>query len=314
MTKVSVIIPVYNREVMIKKAINSVLDQTFNDFEVIVVDDGSVDRTKEAVADIKDARVKYFHKENGGVSSARNLGIKEAKGEYICFLDSDDYYDPKKIEKQVEVLNKNADVDACYHLPCVVDESGNQLRPKSKERYIIKDGYIIESLLKRDIFLFIWTLMVKRDVARKLMFNEEMRTAEDIDFIYRLAYNHKMIGLREQLCFYVQHSGERLAHRDIVTYENRRRQLVESFINKSGCKDKKIIRLLKARFYYDLGEINLLWCSNLLKFYSYMIISLFFYPANKKTYSFLFNPLRVLKKVGRQKNRKKRQEQLQQPV
>lgn len=88
----SVIIPTYNRESFIKKTVQSVINQDFTDFEVVVVDDGGKDRTKEAVLSLEDDRVKYYWKENGERGAARNYGIKKATGKYICFLDSDDYY------------------------------------------------------------------------------------------------------------------------------------------------------------------------------------------------------------------------------
>jgi glycosyltransferase involved in cell wall biosynthesis len=87
---VSVIIPTYNRSKLVRQTINSVLAQNYKDFEILVIDDGSTDNTKQTIAEIKDDRTKYFYKNNGGVSSARNLGLKNAQGQFICFLDSDE--------------------------------------------------------------------------------------------------------------------------------------------------------------------------------------------------------------------------------
>src|SRR5574341_1935425 len=105
MTKVSAIIPVYNGEKYIEDAIRSVLTQTFSDLELIIVDDGSTDKTGEICKGfLSDSRVKYIYQENQGVSSARNTGIKRSNGEYVAFLDADDYWLPDKTEEQIKFL------------------------------------------------------------------------------------------------------------------------------------------------------------------------------------------------------------------
>ena len=95
----TVIIPTYNRENFLKRTIDSILSQTFKDFELIIVDDGSTDHTKALIDRYEDDRIVYFYKENGGQNSATNLGIQNAKGEYIAFCDSDDTWMPEKLEK-----------------------------------------------------------------------------------------------------------------------------------------------------------------------------------------------------------------------
>ncbi len=98
MGKISVVIPTYNREYLLGKSVLSVLNQTYGDFELIIVDDGSTDQTRAKVSGYQDSRIKYLYKENGGVSSARNLGINHASGEYIGFLDSDDSWPENFLE------------------------------------------------------------------------------------------------------------------------------------------------------------------------------------------------------------------------
>ncbi|EGP5055427.1 glycosyltransferase family 2 protein, partial [Enterococcus faecium] len=113
MLKVSVIVPVYNRELTIERTIKSVLNQTFRNFELIIVNDGSIDGSLETVTDYakKDNRIKVFSQNNSGVSMARNKGIRKALGKYICFLDSDDTYELSFLEKMVSAAEKsNADV------------------------------------------------------------------------------------------------------------------------------------------------------------------------------------------------------------
>ena len=110
---VSVIIPSYNREKTIKKAIDSVLNQTWNDLEVIVVDDGSTDNTSQVISEIKDDRLKYVHQENAGACVARNRGINLASGEIIAFHDSDDLWRVDKLEKKWKHYKK-AELTWCF--------------------------------------------------------------------------------------------------------------------------------------------------------------------------------------------------------
>ena len=121
--KVSVIIPTYNRAHLIKDAVESVLNQTYQDFELIVIDDGSTDNTKEVLAVYKD-KLTYIYQDNQGRSSARNHGIKLVQGEYIAFLDSDDVWFLDKLERQVPVLESAPpDVVLVHGYKCIVDKN-----------------------------------------------------------------------------------------------------------------------------------------------------------------------------------------------
>ena len=104
MPKVSVIIPTYNRQDLVQEAIDSVLNQTFRDWELIVVDDGSTDQTPSVLQERYDSRIIYIYQENQGESAARNRGLYSATGEYVAFLDSDDLWHPKKLQRQIEVF------------------------------------------------------------------------------------------------------------------------------------------------------------------------------------------------------------------
>jgi glycosyltransferase involved in cell wall biosynthesis len=108
------VIPTYNRANKLKQAIDSVLSQTFTDFEVLVMDDGSIDNTSELISSFNDSRIVYSWEKNyGGPSRPRNRGINSAKGEWICFLDSDDYWKVSKLKKCFDHLH--GEVDLLYH-------------------------------------------------------------------------------------------------------------------------------------------------------------------------------------------------------
>ena len=126
--KISVIVPIYNVEKWLSKCINSILAQNFKDFELILINDGSTDNSEKICYKFldHDNRVKYFYKKNGGLSSARNLGIKKATGKYIVFIDSDDYVDKNYLQYLYESVSKNNSQVAICNFN-LVDEKGNIL-------------------------------------------------------------------------------------------------------------------------------------------------------------------------------------------
>lgn len=154
---ISVIVPVYNTLAYLDKCINSILNQTFTDFELLLIDDGSTDGSGEKLDEYAkvDLRIRVFHKENGGSSSARNLGIKEAKGEYLSFQDSDDYCDEDFLESLAKPILEAR--EKCLEAPKIVqvgrseiDESGERLPDictPPKEREDISSRDFFESLI-----------------------------------------------------------------------------------------------------------------------------------------------------------------------
>ena len=119
---ISVIIPTYNREKFLPATIDSVLRQTYSDYEIIVVDDGSTDGTQEVIEKLYGGKLKYIYKNNGGPASARNVGLKNASGNYIAFLDSDDLWFPEKLETQIRFMEKNhSQITLVYHKNLKID-------------------------------------------------------------------------------------------------------------------------------------------------------------------------------------------------
>ena len=156
MPTVSVIIPTYNRALMVKDAIQSVLDQTYSDYEIIVVDDGSTDNTSKVINDLRShsGKVHYIHQENKGRSAARNIGVHAARGDYIAFLDSDDMFLPEKLRVQVMTLENNLDFGMAYSAVLRMYEHGNILEDSSQERERLS-GWIYPELLfiKKNIII-----------------------------------------------------------------------------------------------------------------------------------------------------------------
>jgi glycosyltransferase involved in cell wall biosynthesis len=128
MPKVSVVIPAYNAMTYLPETVASVLQQTFSDFELIIVNDGSSDNVMAWASGLEDPRAKLISQENGGVSKARNTGIAQAQGQYIAFLDADDLWEPTKLKKQVHCLETNPSVGLVYTWTAVINQLGQPTR------------------------------------------------------------------------------------------------------------------------------------------------------------------------------------------
>lgn len=203
---ISVIMPMYNTEGYIQKTIESVLAQTYSNFEVIVVDDGSLDRGAEIVQELalKDSRVKYYFQNNAGVSSARNNAIVLSTGEYLAFLDSDDLWLPNKLSKQMSrIIATNMDACYCgYQYFC--DDVNGKSYPK---RYF--EGRILLEVIKEKVSVWTSTLVVKKSIVtiNSISFRSGLNWAEDMDFFYRLMYKCEFCCVKEILALYRQRSN-----------------------------------------------------------------------------------------------------------
>lgn len=183
---VSVIIPTYNRARLIGEAIQSVLDQTFTDLELIVVDDGSTDNTESVVTEFKDPRVRYIHQENMGISAARNAGIHNTQGRYVAFLDSDDLWLPRLLESQVPVLDGDPHFGVVYTRAQAIDANGNALFHTRGDLQKYPDQ-ALKSMLYGD-FTCIQTALIRRECFDGAGFFDESLTGRvDWDMFLRLA-------------------------------------------------------------------------------------------------------------------------------
>ena len=207
---VSIIIPVYNTSKYLRECVDSVLNQTYSDIEVLLIDDGSTDGSSEICDEYakQDARIKCFHLENGGVSKARNVGLKAAEGQYICFLDSDDYYAESYVGSMRNLIeDNNADVVICNHYD--VNEQGDKLFTSE-----IAEGYISKELLYQKIFLtseiggFIFNKIYKADLIKSVYFNEAIHICEDTYFCCQVYDKARQIYVTgEKLYYYRKHGN-----------------------------------------------------------------------------------------------------------
>ena len=226
---VSVIIPTYNRADMIKRAINSVYNQTYDNFEIIVVDDASNDNTIEVIGNYKDERIKYLKLEdNQGQCFARNRGIEISKGEYIGFLDSDDEWLPLKLEKQLECFNKgDASLAAVYGFSYVIDETNNH-------KYVHDDGFIRGNLYKDFMAGFCPStpslFLVRKDVMMEVgMFDENLITFVDLDLWLRISKQYSFDYVETPIINKYEHTGEQY-----VSDFNKRSKGLDLLLDKWG--------------------------------------------------------------------------------
>jgi glycosyltransferase involved in cell wall biosynthesis len=205
MPLVSVIIPTYNRAYVVKRTIDSILNQTFPDFEIIVVDDGSKDDTKEVINSYIDNRIKYIYKSNGGVSSARNVGLKNATGGFICFLDSDDFWPENFLQVMSDKLTANSEYCAAYCMRTRLFEDGSMQPSYQKEFFA--SGQITELLFQKT-FIQTSTLCFKKNVLDGLYFDETLTNGEDVDMWLKVSIRTKFLFVPDIQIIYSQQSSE----------------------------------------------------------------------------------------------------------
>ena len=203
MPKVSVVIPAYNAMAYLPETIDNVLEQTYSNFEVIVVNDGSTDNIKEWITQISDRRVKLVSQVNLGLAGARNTGIRESEGEYLAFLDADDLWDFTKLAKQVQVLDSHPEAGLVYTWISYIDERGKStgrvVKPQS-------EGDIWQELTKGNLVECGSVAMVRRQCFEKCgVFDCNLGSfVEDWDMWLRIARTYPFKVIKEPLTYYRQ--------------------------------------------------------------------------------------------------------------
>ena len=213
--KVSVIVPVYNTEKYLKNCIDSLLKQNFENYEIIVINDLSPGNAEEIIKSYNDKKIVYIkNKTNKGIGYNRNLGIKKAKGEYVCFIDSDDYVKEDFISKMYNYSKEN-NLDLCVCDYVNVDEEGNKLKEFNLSDFCITN-YEENNKILCEINLAPWNKLYKKDmlVKNKIEFSETL-IYEDLSFVALSIKNSKKIGkINEQLNYYTIHKNSETTTRD----------------------------------------------------------------------------------------------------
>ena len=216
--KISVIVPVYKVEKYLSQCLDSILAQTFTDFEVLLIEDGSPDKSGEICDEYvqKDSRVRAFHKENGGVSSARNLGLDKAKGEWVTFIDADDWINPNFIKNLYSPIQENCDIDF-VQAGCTNYIDGQIVNIEQQyEYYKDNDPIYVFNNFRGLTFSKLFNL---ENVIRthSLHFDEKMRTTEDMAFTLDYLIHIKTYCFIPEVGYYYRHTPSSLTRSESIT-------------------------------------------------------------------------------------------------
>lgn len=229
---ISVIIPTYNRIEYLKQTLDSVLEQTYQNIEVIIIDDGSTDNTREVILSNKDRRIKYIWQENSGLPAlARNKGLNAARGEYVAFLDSDDLWLPAKLEKQMQAFDNNPGL-------LLVSTNGYYFREnyRKKMKSIITDKKISFRSLLRDNIIITSSVLMKSEVMKQIGLMDEdprIKAAEDYDYWLRILNyrDNSALVLKDRFVMYRLHRNNLNKFGQISRQSERLRVIFSKYMN-----------------------------------------------------------------------------------
>jgi glycosyltransferase involved in cell wall biosynthesis len=214
MPTISIIIPAYNAQSTILETIASVRSQTFTDFELIVVNDGSGDRTLQLLQTIQDPRIKVFSYENSGVSVARNRGISLAASEYLTFIDADDLWTPDKLELQLAALQQHPSAAVAYSWTCFMDRHGNFFHADNPVNF---EGNVHAELLKTNFLLSGSNPLIRKAALASVgEFDPTLTHAEEWDLYLRLAAKYDFVVVPKTQILYRQTAGSASAKIEVM--------------------------------------------------------------------------------------------------
>lgn len=249
---ISVIIPTYNREKPIKRAINSVISQSYRNWELLIIDDGSIDNTyKNIMPFLKNKNIQYYYKRNDGVSEARNYGAKKAKGEYLAFLDSDDKFHKDKLIYSL-IQNKKHKVDISL-------SNVYKVYPKKITSNKIKYNKLItyDDLIAERFGSFA-TLFIRKEKFIKSLYNKKFDSMEDLELIIRLLAYEKVLYVAKPLAYvYKNIEGNRLS----LNFEKKiicNQLLLKNIINNNYDLVDKHNKRFRKKIYFKLCFYNAL--------------------------------------------------------
>ena len=278
---ISVIIPIFNCDKYLHKCIDSVLKQTYSNLEIILIDDGSSDRSGQICDEYKkiDHRVRVFHQKNKGVSASRNLGLCKAKGTYITFVDSDDCIENSYIEELYSVLRKhNADYVTCGYKRIYSDRF-ERINDDGKEIEITSDEFVEKLLNVQNGYGFVHMKLIKKSIIHNIRFEESLKVGEDALFNVQLCANLKKIVIYHKALYNYTYNSDSLVRKYDKNY-------VSKYLQSMQCMKQYI------NSKYN-GNIHILLClSNYIAYHVMLIcVNYCYHPQNP------FLGVKCLKKV-----------------
>lgn len=269
MPKASIVIPTYNAEAFIKATLESIFSQTYQDFECIVVDDGSTDTTANIIKSYSDARLRYHYIENsGGPARPRNIGLQLAAGEFIFLFDADDVMHPEKLEISIDAFQQYPEADFLFTNYSSIDTKDSVLKDNylqeydslwkllpavnSKNAQLIKREVLYPALVKVNFIGTSGVALRKSQLSDSDSFNERLRNSDDRLFLINFAKRHHGIFINRCLHLYrITASG--ISNRD---FSERGIGKIEALkLIKSGCTDKKLIKHIDSQIAKDYATV-----------------------------------------------------------
>ncbi|MUG99150.1 glycosyltransferase [Scytonema sp. UIC 10036] len=255
MSVISVVIPAYNAERTIWETIDSVLKQSFQDFELIVINDGSKDRTLEIVRSIQDERVKIFSYDNGGLPVARNRGISHATGEYIAFLDADDLWTPDKLELQLAALQQHPEAGVAYSWTVCMIEEGEALSYRQLPPTTFT-GNIYSELLQSNFIAHGSNVLVRREAVDSVGdFDPACTSCADWDYWLRLAARWQYVLVPQNQIFYRRTLGSMSSNVEVM--EERGLFMIEKAYREAPSELQYLKSQTMSNFYRYCAELCL---------------------------------------------------------
>lgn len=225
---ISIVIPLYNKALYIEKTLKSVLNQTYNDYEILIVDDGSTDNGVELIKNnYKCSKIRIIQKDNGGPSSARNRGVVESRGEWIVFLDADDQLLPSALSVFSSLITENKGIEYFVCNYYLAQDGKAQLFTNTKRKGIVKKPFYLESL--RELSERPGSSVIKRELLLKHPFNEKFRRFEDAECQYEIMRNNLL---------YICSEPVMISNRDAGCASFYRKKIEEDFVGSLNFKGK----------------------------------------------------------------------------
>jgi glycosyltransferase involved in cell wall biosynthesis len=271
--KISIITPVYNREELFLETYQSVCNQTVDDWEMLVIDDGSTDATPEILSQITDSRVKTFTQKNQGVASARNLGLQHMKGKYVAFLDSDDLWAPDKLQLQIDTFDSLSDNFGLIYTDFRLFKNDiSTTRPSGANVQSQHDDTSNKQILFQN-FVVLSSAMVRREVMQKVgCFDHDLFGTEDWDLFIRIGKSYKFYFLNQELTYYRSHQrgiSKNVKRQISEDWKVLRKHLINSDLPKKFRRHGITLHYLRAAsmYYYQRKFLFAFWfaCLGILK-------------------------------------------------
>lgn len=208
-TMISIIMPVYNFEKYVSEAIESVCNQSYRNWELLIVDDGSIDHTSKIVDDYvkKESRIKVFHKENEGVSSARNYALDKISGQYVTFIDGDDVYHDNRLQRMVQVFEQYPDCDIVFSRHKEFKGKLNRNEVSDLAKIVISDDNILTKFISDLKSHYMCNTMIKSEIAQKEKF-APIRFGEDFCYIRDCVWHCRQMAVLDEVLYFYRRDNE----------------------------------------------------------------------------------------------------------